>query len=177
MALSREELLHLEDEILAELPERLGIALIKANRCDRLPELLSMLEMSDLLETENRLDTERNGKIVVIGASEIDKNTLSAIVKNLGLDKDRFEFCLDYESAKRYDYRKLDYGYKYRVVLFGPVPHSNTGTEDGSSVVANMEKHRERFPRVVRLMSGNEFKITKTSFRDTLKSLIEEEYI
>lgn len=115
-------------------------------------------------------------KIVVIGASEVKENVLSGIVKTLGLEKDRFEFCLDYDKVKTYQYNKLRYNPDYRLVLFGPVPHSSTGKNDNSSVIAEMQNH-EGYPRVEVLSGNNAVKITKSNFRKTLSQLVAEQYI
>ena len=92
------------------------------------------------------------------------------------IDKKRFEFCLDYEDAQKYDFRKMQYAPQYRVVLFGPTPHSGHGKGDSGSIIAEIEKS-EAYPRVERLVSGQDLKITKTNFRDMLQKLIDEDYI
>lgn len=43
----------------------------------------------------------------MIGCSEVDKEKLGAVAKNMGFDRDRFEFYLDYEDAKKFDFKKL----------------------------------------------------------------------
>ena len=96
-------------------------------------------------------------------------------LKRIG-NKKRFEFCLEYKEIQKYDFRKMQYAPQYRVVLFGPVPHSGHGKGDSGSIIAEIEKS-EAFPRVERLISGQELKITKTNFREKLQQLIEEEYI
>ena len=52
----------------------------------------------------------------------------------------------------------------YRVVLFGPIPHSTSGKNDSSSVIAEMTS-KEGYPRVEILSGSNELKITKSGFR------------
>lgn len=54
---------------------------------------------------------------MVVGASEVKENILSGIIKSFGLDKNRFEFCLDYNKAKTYPYKKLRYNPDYRVII------------------------------------------------------------
>ena len=174
--LSTEELLELEEEVRQELPERLLGALSLANEQGKLQELLSLLLLPDLLEPENKYETHREGKIVVVGGSAVKKEVLLSIAKNLGIDKDRFEFCLDYEGAKRFNFQKMQYAPNYRVVLVGPMPHSVVGKDDNSSMIAKME-NTEGFPRVERLIGGSELKITKSNFREKLQALLEEGYI
>lgn len=61
-------------------------------------------------------------------------------------------------------------------VLFGPLPHSTSGKNDSSSVIAEM-KSKEGYPRIETLNAGNKLKITKSNFKSTLERLIQENYI
>ena len=92
------------------------------------------------------------------------------------MDTSRFEFCLEYSKAKKYEFQKLRYNPNYRVVIFGPVSHSSSGKNDSSSVIAEMEGN-EGYPRVVRLSSNKTLKITKSNLREGLQALINETYI
>ena len=47
---------------------------------------------------------------------------------------------------------------------------------DSGSIIAELEKS-SAYPRVERLVSGSELKITKTNFREMLERLIKEDYI
>lgn len=176
MVLTVEELSDLEDEILQELPDRITASLSKLNRSGRLEEFLEMLGMSELLESDNDLYSYKEGKIVVIGGTEIKEDVFLSIAKNLGIDKNRFEFCLDYKQVQKYDFRKMQYAPQYRIILFGPTPHSGHGKSDSGSIIAEIEKSAA-YPRCERLMSGQELKITKSNFREMLEKLIEEDYI
>lgn len=173
--LSIEELSELEDEILQILPEKITEILSKANRNGQIEDLLRILGLSDIIG-ENTFETYKEGKIVVIGGTEVKEETLAAIGKQMGIDKKRFEFCLNYKEIQKYDFRKMQYAPQYRVVLFGPTPHSGHGKGDSSSIITEIEKS-EAYPRVERLISGQELKITKTNFREKLQQLIEEDYI
>ena len=175
MSLTIEELSDLEDKILMKLPEKITAVLSKLNRSGGLEEFLNTLDMADLLETQQEIYSYKDGKIVVIGGSEVKEEILLSIAKKLGLDKSRFEFCLDYKQIQKYDFKKMQYAPQYRVVLFGPSPHSGHGKGDSGSILAEVEKS-PAYPRVERLVSGNELKITKSNFREMLKRLIEDEY-
>ena len=70
----------------------------------------------------------------------------------------------------------MQYAPQYRVVLFGPTPHSGYGKGDSRSIISELEKS-DAYPRVERLMSGQELKITKSNFREMLQKLIKEDYI
>ena len=147
-----------------------------ANRTGELEELLEKLNLSNLVSKQSCYEPNRKGKILVIGESEVNENILNGIIKKLGIDKSRFEFCLDYNKAKTFNYKKLQYSPNYSVVIFGPVPHSTTGKHYSSSVIAEM-KNNEGYPRLRVLSGNNAIKITKTNFRNTLIELKEKEYI
>ena len=174
--LSIEELSELEDEIMRILPEKITEILSRANRNDQMADLLRLLGMSNLLKMDSVFETYKEGKIVVIGGSEVKEDVLVSIGKQLGLDKKRFEFCLGYKDIQKYDFRRMRYAPQYRVILFGPTPHSGHGKGDSSSIITEIEK-ADGYPRVMRLISGNDLKITKTNFRETLQRLIQEKYI
>ncbi len=177
MALTIAELAELEDNVLSILPERITEALTLANSRGQLEELLDLLRMSDLLEPEECLETYRSGKVLVIGESDVKDDVLLAIAKNLGLDKNRFELITEYDKAKSFEFTKLQYASNYRVVLFGPVPHSMNGKGDSGSVIAELEKKKDMYPRVERLLNGTTLKITKSNFKEKLQQLIDEQYI
>lgn len=176
MVLAIEELSELEDEIMSALPNRITAILSKLNRSGRLEELLELLGMEELLEQEQDFYSYKEGKIVVVGGTDVKEEVLLSIAKTLGLDKSRFEFCLDYKQIQKLDFRKMQYAPQYRLILFGPAPHSGHGKGDSGSIVAELEKS-PAYPRVERLISGNELKITKSNFRDMLERMIEEDYI
>lgn len=163
-------------EEIEELLDEIRMRILIANREDRLDQLLVSMGMSDLVEVQPQ-SGNKDGIIVVLGAAEVDEHRLLGVAKSLGLDKDRFEFCLDYETLQKYNFRKLQYSDRYRLIMVGPMPHSSAGKGDSSSAIAEMEKHPEMYPRVFRMSTGNELKITKTGFKETLGRLIQEGYI
>lgn len=163
------------DEI-EELLDEIRVRVLRANREGTLDQLLASMGMHDLIEVKAQ-PGNKNGKIVIIGASDVDEKYLLITAGKLGIDKSRFEFYLDYDAIQKYNFRKLQYSDKYRLILVGPMPHSTTGKADSSSVIAEMEKCQDMYPRIIRMGSGNELKISKTGFRDVLQELLEEDYI
>ena len=176
MALSIIELSDLEEKIIKRLSEEITAILSKLNRTERLEEWLDMMNMSDLLQSKDEFYSYRDGKIVVVGGTEVKEDVLLSVAKKLGLDKSRFEFCLDYEQIQKYDLRKMQYAPQYRVVLLGPSPHSGRGKGESGSIIAELERSKA-YPRVIRMQGSNELKITKSNFKDTLIQLIDENYI
>jgi len=176
MALGIAELAELEEDILQDLPNKITHILSRANRLGQIEELLELLDMKYLMQPVSSYDSYKNGKIVVIGGSEVKEDILLSIASKLGLEKKRFVFCLDYDKTQKYDYHKLQYAPIYRVVLFGPVPHSSTGKKESRSVIAEME-NKDGYPRIIRLGSSQAQKISKTNFKEALEMLIQENYI
>lgn len=164
------------EEIIDTIVEKITLA----NRTGQLEEMLEQWGLEDLIDKKQQssndfYDTYKDGKIVVLGGSQVKEKVLLGIIKELGLDKDRFEFCLDYDSIVRYQFSKLQYNPNYRLVIVGSMPHSTAGKGDSSSAISEMEKGNG-YPKVVRLGS-NELKITKTGFTKALQEQMAANYI
>lgn len=171
MSLSHAEIADLEVDVMKRLAVEITSILTKANRMGTLEQLLGMLEMKDLLEAQDDFEPYEDGKILVIGDSQISEDKLRGIISDFGQDKNDFEFCLGYDKAKNYNFRNLHYNANYRAILIGPLPHSTSGKGDSSSIITEMET-KPGYPLVVRITTSNELKITKTSFREALKLVL-----
>ena len=165
-------------EEIEDLLDEIRIRVLQANRAGNLDQLLANLGMQDLIEPQPQFGY-KDGKIVVLGETDVDESYLlmTAAAGKLGIDKNRFEFCLDYDSIQKYNFRKLQFSDKYRLILVGPMPHSTAGTADSGSVIAEMEKHPDMYPRVIRMMAGSSLKITKSGFKDVLEKVLLEGFI
>lgn len=153
--------------------ERLNIS----NRDGTLPVILSKIGWDDLLpQKEESFTSYANGKIVILGASEVQEKVLFGIAKTIGLSKGRFELCLDYEAIKHYNFRKLQFAPSYRVVLVGPMPHKTAGSGNFSSAIESM-KNEQGYPIVIELKAGTEIKITKNNLREALVQLVNSGYL
>lgn len=168
------ELMDLEDNLRAALEDNLTGILTNLNRQEKLGELFSLLGLSSLLNdaAESNGTFLKNGRIVVIGASEVPERHLMGVAKNLGIDKDRFEFYLDYEDGKKFEYSKLYYQSNYSLVMVGPMPHSSTGKGDYSSAIAAMEA-TEGYPPVMRIEISGLRAISKSAFRMKLQEALD----
>ena len=168
--LSTEELLELEDLIKEEIGEHLTEALTKLNRSGQLEELLQMLGMEYLFKNDSSYQVYKTGKIVVIGQSDVKAEVLLSIVEKLNLDKSRFELYLNYEDAKNFNFRKMQWQPSYSLIMVGPMPHSGIGKGDYRSIISALETE-EGYPPVIRL-GLNRLKITKSDFKAKLKEMI-----
>lgn len=169
-----------DSEKLEEIIDAITAKIALANRMNELDSLLECWGLQELIEnnsvsSDDFYDTYKDGTIVVIGASQVKEHDLLGIAKSLGLSKDRFEFCLDYDEIVKFNFKKMQHKPNYRLVIVGPMPHSTAGKGDSSSAIAEMET-RDGYPKVVRLGS-NELKITKTSFKKALQKQIAADYI
>ena len=169
--LSIEELVEIEEKVREVLNEQLEAKLIKLNRSDKLTEFLQLLEMDELLG-QTGFYCNPNGKIIVIGACEVGKDKLIGIAKDLGLAKERFEFYLEYDDGKAFNFKKAQWSDIYSAILVGQMPHSGTAKEEYSSVITALE-NEPGYPPVVRL-GESRMKISKSSFRAGLEYLIQE---
>ena len=77
------ELLELEEVIRDVLNDDLERILIELNRTGELETFLRLLGMHDYLGTEAEEKCSRDGKIIVIGQSEVGKDKLSAVAKKM----------------------------------------------------------------------------------------------
>jgi hypothetical protein len=165
--------------IINEVSYRLFKDIKSANEKGELKEYLNKIGMGDLFpdeEKESFYDTDPDGKILIFGDSKIKDRIIYGCLKEYGIDKERIELHLGYEEAKKYDFRKLQYNSLYRLILFGPVPHSMTGKGDYSSIITFLENN-DGYPKVVRLTDAHGLKITKTSLKKAIEQEIESGYL
>ena len=164
------------DELFEIIEQRLSIA----NREGRLPLLLEQLGWLDIwrefTSAEDHFHSYPTGKIVVLGGSEVKAEKLLGIAKELGFDKSRFEFCLDYEQAEKFNYAKMQYQSQYRLIIAGPVPHKTVGTGRYSSVLSAI-RNEPGYPHLEELRANQELKITKSNFKATLLELLETGFL
>ena len=144
--------------------ETLKERLTYLNRTEQLDNLL------DLLGVSSADSVAQKGIIVVVGDSEVSKQCLLAIGKECGISKDRFEFCLSYDEAKKFNFKKTQYSDRYSLIMIGPMPHSSYGSGDFNSALSAL-RNTDGYPPVVSL-GFQSLKITKTNFKNTLEELI-----
>ncbi len=166
------ELLELQEEILARLPEEITAILVRLNTNGRLEEFLYLIGMGDLTEGGEPLEVWPEGKVVVFGDAQARPKDLCGVAKELGISRDRIVF-VGHDESVRFDFRKLEYNHSIVAVMFGAMPHSTSGKGSDGSVIARMERMSDVFPRVIRLNANGRLKVTKTNFREGIESLME----
>lgn len=160
----------MENVDLSELSEKIYQKVLKevveASYNNRINEVLLKYGLQD--EIEYSYYDINNSKILVVGDSRVNKNDLIGIAKSIGIRENRLEFELDYTRLHNYDFGNLRNSMTYSDVLVGPLPHRVEGIDGYSSFLAMVEANPEDFPKIIRLESANELKITKESFKNGL---------
>ncbi len=154
-------------------------ALENAWRNERLEEYLRTIGMEQLVPRKISLtwnDSLPNGNIIVIGDLSIKSREIIASITSQGISKKRIELQLGYENLKRFNFGRLQYNSAYRLILVGSIPHSTRGKGDFSSIINRMEQD-EGFTKVVRLVSNEQLKITKSNLKEAIKKEIDEGYL
>lgn len=169
--LDLDELEELESSVKEELEDNLLTILSKLNRTGKLEEAFEAWGLEHLLHAQSQYEVYKSGKILVFGQTDVKANVLLAVAKSSGIDSKRVELHLDYNDAKKYQFKHIQYNPDYSVILFGPTPHSGKAKEDYGSIISSVE-HTDGYPPVIRL-GQNELKITKTNFRDAINDLLE----
>ena len=164
------ELMNLEDELRQELEDNMGHILSRLNREDKIKELLDLLGLSNILHINSGYKVQTNGKIIIIGKSEIAANIILAIAERFGINKRRLELHLEYEDAVKFDFRKTQYDPTYSLIMVGPMPHSAKSKEEYGSAISAIE-NKDGYPHVVRLGS-NGLKITKSDLKSKFAECI-----
>lgn len=172
--LNTNQIIDLEEKILERLQDDFEGILSKLNANGKLETLLELLDMSDLLKSDLCYVPYKSGKIYIIGQCDVQINHILGVVKSMGFDKNRFEFCTEYEKIKRFDFRKLYWKPENTLVLVGPMPHKTSGSGDYSSAISALEQE-EGAPHVIRC-EANGLKMTKSSIRCALESALELGY-
>lgn len=144
------------------------------NQSGQLVKILSMMGLEKLLP-QNKVLVNTNKMIVVIGQTNAKVDKLLGVAKELGFNKEQFIFCLDYNEAKTFQYKKMQYSTKYAAVLIGAVPHSTKDKGTFNSIISALE-HQEGYPPIIRVGSNN-LKITKSSFKESLLHLISKRFL
>ena len=169
--LTAQELSDLCDAMLGRMGLDLLPAITKANREGTLEDLLASLGMADLHESDASEGRGLQGKVIVIGSSEVKVDKLRSIARKKGFDPGRFEFHLEYDRLKHFDFGKIRGSMGYVAIFAGPMPHKTPGAENASSFIARVESNPDDYPPLIKLQSGKDLKITNNSFKHALGRL------
>ena len=161
-----DDLIDLQQKVIAKVTRELA----EAYNNGELEEFKKKYGIEDD-DTEHYYYNEREFKILIIGDLAVTKKVVYEIAEKYNINYKQLEF-VEYSEAKRFNYKKLEGSTVYSDILVGPMGHSNNGMGDCSSFLANVEKHPEIYPKVIRLESntqGGNLKITKTALINGLE--------
>lgn len=114
----------------------------------------------------------RNGKILILGASQVDENVMLAIAKKeFGFDKNDIEFEIDYNKVVSRAGR-IQIDGRYKGIIFGCCPHKVAGLGDWTSIIEKIHAHDDSIISVDARCKAGGLKVTKESYRTALRSVV-----
>lgn len=153
MRLHPEELEALINDVL----NKIQLDLLRANAQDELDKILEKYGLKEIFENavtacDFYKSNIRGAKILVLAIEfpNVDKRKLTA-KKKYNIPKDRIEFQV---VKTNFDYSKLRNTAAYSDIIVGPIPHKGVGIGDNTSFLAEVEHHREEYPKVHRMQDG-----------------------
>ena len=165
----------IEESLEKILKDELLKILSMLNRKEQLAEFLELIGHQELLPGKQVFQATKQGKIIEVGYSDVKQKHLEGVVKALDLDKDRFEFYLDYDDGITHTVKSWQWNYKISAILVGPMPHSGEAKGNYGSIISALEQE-DGYPPVVRL-GKNELSISKSNFKESLMDLLETNII
>lgn len=162
------------NSIIAEAISRITSELIKDQTDEQFCILLEKYGLDNLISESAPyfFDTQKNGNIIMFGDSKIKIKEIYGCLKSFGISKERFEH-IPYKEVTNYNFRNLEYNNNYRLILIGPMPHSDRGKGDSNSVIEWLTKNRN-IAKTIRL---DNLKITKTSFKNAIEQEVRSGYL
>jgi hypothetical protein len=166
--------MELKIDIASEANRIVTKRIIGARSISELKSYLKSIGLEELVpETEW---FQPNGYIYIFGDLRIKDNIVRQIFKDLNIDDCRVKIVSEYDELKNYNFDRFQYNPSVRLIFVGPMPHSTKGKGDYSSVIAKMEQE-EGFPKIVRLGTEGNLKVTKTNLKDAVIKEIESNYL
>lgn len=176
LKLSNEEIVDLEERLFDAYDGSFSNILNHINTRGRIEEFLHLIGHKDLLgKEEDAFIPFKDGKVLVLGDSNLNANDVTRAMRDAGLEKDRIELHLGYDLGC-YNVEHIRWDFNIALVLVGPVPHSMRGKGDYSSVIEMMERE-QGYPPVIRLENSGTLKITKTNLKEAVRTAVERKYI
>lgn len=156
--------------IIEEIHEKIEAEITLANRTG---ELEAVLEKYGYYENEDSIDLKyidlKRAKVLLVADNRVKIPVLHGIMKRYDLGKKNLEF-VDYAEAKSFNWSKLNGSTEYTDIFIGAMPHKVKGLQGSSSIIAKIEENPHNYPKLHKLTSGEELKISKTNFEKALIS-------
>lgn len=148
---------------------------IGLNRTGDLPRFLEIINREDLNPRPSGLFFNNQGKILIIGDSELSAMDIAKTCERCGISRDRLELQLEYKD--NYNFSHTQYSQKYSLILVGPLPHMAKGVDGASSIIAKIMTG-DGYPPVIKVTDANgNLHISKNSLVNALNAAKEHSYI
>lgn len=112
----------------------------------------------------------RSTKILVFGALAGNVSDYKMAAKKLGVEEKNLVFENDYHKLKHYNTATLKDSFEYSDIIYGPVPHKLENMGDSYSLLAEIEREPNRYPRLTKAVANDKLKITITNFKRAITS-------
>lgn len=160
--------------IVAEAITRITNSLLMEQDDEQFCMLLEKYGLADLIPTSAPylFDTQKNGKILLLGDSSVRPKEFEGILKEFNISKDRLKY-VQYSEITNFKFKELEYNSNYRLILVGPVPHKARDIEGENSLTELIFKNKS----IAKAVGLDNFKITKTSFKSAIKKEVDSGYL
>ncbi|WP_214268898.1 hypothetical protein [Staphylococcus pseudoxylosus] len=114
-----------------------------------------------------------NAKILILGVRNggLKSKDINGIFKKAGL-KDKYKI-IEYDDMTNFDVSILENSTQYTDVFIGAIPHKMKGIGDTDNPVQKLLEGSEGlYPKIHKLMTGKQLKITKTNLMDAITNSV-----
>lgn len=148
---------------------------IRLNRTQELDHFLSLLGHEEYHPLSNILQTNKSGKILIIGSSQVKEKDVIKACKELNISEQRLELVLEYKD--NYNFIKTHNNPDYAAILVGPLPHMAKGVDGYSSIISKIETENG-YPPVIRIRNTTgDLHISKKSLKNCLTECVKNNVI
>lgn len=165
--------------LIDRIEEKLEKELYFANRLGTLEEILKRHNLDEEQEEISSSYYLPNSKVLIIGATNANKNDIYKTFKKINISPDRIEILDEYEKLTGFDVEKLRNSMKYSDILVCAVPHKMKNIGEYPDMISMIEHNQEEIPLLNKItnesgelrfsISGLKKAIEKTNiFKDTL---------
>lgn len=164
MAYSQAQIGKILQKIIAKASHELQVAALH----DNVDEVMEKYGIT--FEEEAMPVNPRTSKILILGALAGKVSDYQLAAKKIGVSPDNLEFVSDYHELKHFSAGVLRNSLKYSDIIYGPSPHKMKEMGDTSSLLAEMQKEPQCYPRLTKAVANKKLKITITNFKNALSN-------
>lgn len=162
MVYSQSQIADLRGRIMRKINTEINLAI----KNDMIDELIKKYSVD--MEGINYLSgVTRKSKILILGQLSGKIKDYQMAAKKLGISEENLEF-IDYIGAKQINAERLRYSCEYSDIICGPIPHKVQGMGDTSSLIAEIEKKPNEFPKLIKARANDKLKFSINGFKDYL---------